>query len=259
MPKVIKKRAAKKKPKQEEEVKSVALQTIEKLKKRQKQVITVAGAVIALILLIIIVSAYSSSQKNKAYAIEMDAGRYYYGGTEESLSKEDRFNKAIELYQQSIDIKASPTALYYLGNSYFNLGDYDKAVEQYNKFVSKFSSEDTILPLVYQKLASSYFKSGKNDKALEALGRLAKVENGIFKDTALILEAQHYESAGDTAKGLQKYRELMLEFPSSPWTAAANAKVTAADNKESDKTEEKAPAEKDEKTEAAPPAEPEAK
>jgi tetratricopeptide (TPR) repeat protein len=259
MPKVIKKRAVKKKPKKDDEVKSVALQTIEKLKKRQKQVITVSGAVIAVILLIIIFTAYSSSQKNQAYSIQMEAGRYYYGAAKEAMSMEDRFKKAIELYQQSIDIKASPTALYYLGNSYFNLGDYDNAIAQYNKFVSKFSSKEKILPLVYQKLASSYFRSGKNDKALQTLGSLAKVENGIFRDTALILEAQYYESAGDTEKSLQKYRELILEFPSSPWTAAANAKVTAADNKELDKTEEKAPVKKDEKTDAAQPAEPAAK
>jgi tetratricopeptide (TPR) repeat protein len=259
MPKVIKKRTVKKKPKKDDEVKSVALQTIEKLKKRQKQVITVAGAVIAVILLIIIITAYSSSQKNQAYAFEMEAGRYYYGEIKESLSMEDRFKKAIELYQQSIDIRPSPTALYYLGNSYFNLGDYDNAVAQYSEFVSKFSSEEKILPLVLQKLASSYFKSGKNDKALETLGSLAKAENGIFKDTAMLLEAQYYESAGDTEKSLQKYRDLILEFPSSPWTAAANAKVTAADKKESDKTEEKAPAEKNEKADSAETAVPAAK
>ena len=32
-----------------------------------------------------------------------------------------------------------------------------------------------------------------NDKALETLGKLSKVNNGIFRDTALVLEARYYE------------------------------------------------------------------
>jgi len=230
MPKVIKKRSVKKKTVQSDEVKSVAFQAVEALKKKQQQVIIVVSAIVAVFVLLVVFSMYSSSQYKKAYSIEMDANQYYYGaGGDESLTQEDRWKKAMELFQQSVDAKATPTALFYLGNCYFNLGDYENAIKQYNIFADKFSGDKGILPLVYQKLASSYFKAGQNDKALETLGRLGKVNSGIFKDTALVFEARYYESAGESVKALDTYRELIAEFPSSTWTAEANAKISASE------------------------------
>lgn len=230
MPKVIKKKSVKKKTVHEEGVKSVALQTVLALKKKQKQVTVVVSSIIAVFVLFVAFSLYSSAQYKKAYTFEMDAYQYYYGdGGDESLSQEERWKKALELYQQSVDIKATPTALFYLGNSYFNLGDYENAIKQYTIFTDKFSRDKGILPLVYQKLASSYFQTGQNEKALDLLGRLRKVNGGIFKDTALVYEARYYESAGESVKALDTYRELIAEFPSSPWAAEANAKISASE------------------------------
>ncbi|NOZ70263.1 MAG: tetratricopeptide repeat protein, partial [Deferribacteres bacterium] len=114
---------------------------------------------------------------------------------------------------------------------YFNLGDFDNAIRQYNAFIDKFSSNKEILPLVYQKLAAAYFKTKQNDKALETLARLAEIEDGAFKDTALVLEARYYERAGEDAKALEKYKELSTEFPASPWSAEAASKIAAAEAK----------------------------
>lgn len=238
MPKIIKKKPVKKKTDQGEEVKSVALQAVESLKKKQQQVVIVVSVIVAVFLLFFVFSMYSSSQYKKAYSLEMDAHQYYYGdGGDESLSQEDRWKKALELYQQSVDVKATPTALFYLGNCYFNLGDYENAIKQYAVFTDKFSGDKGILPLVYQKLASSYFKTGQNDKALDTLAKLGKVNSGIFKDTALVYEARYYESAGEAVKALDTYRELISEFPSSTWTGEANAKISASEAEEAAKDE----------------------
>lgn len=256
MPKVIKKRPAKKKPVKEDEVKSAALQALYTLKARQKQIIIAAAAVIALVLVYIIFSLYSSSITEKAYSLEMEAYNVYTGAaSDESMSEADRWNKALELYGKAIDIKATPTALYYRGNCYFKLGDYENAIQEYSTFIDRFRRKTGILPLVYQKLASSYFKTGQNDKALETLDKLANVENGIFRDTALVLEARYYDSIGESEKALATYRELITAFPASPWGAEANAKVSSEEAKSAteksdgaDKTpEEPAPAVKMEK------------
>ncbi|HDH04354.1 MAG TPA: tetratricopeptide repeat protein [Nitrospirae bacterium] len=228
MPKIIKKRPARKKAVQENEVKSAALHALDKIKQRQRQVVTGVSVVAALIILYVIFALYSSSMSKKAYSLEMEAYNIYYSDASgESMSEEDKWKKALELYKQSVDIKASPTALFYLGNCYFNLGDYDNAIKEYNLLVDRFSSEEGMLPLVYQKLASAYFRTNQNDKALETLDRLAGVEDGIFKDTALILEAGYYEGAGEKEKALEKYREIITEFPVSPWSAEAGSKVAA--------------------------------
>ena len=243
MPKVIKKRPAKKKTIQEPEVKNFARKTLDEIKTRQRQVIIGGSVVVGVILLIIIVSVYSSSQRQKAYGLEIEASHLYYSAERgDAQSVGDRTQKAIELFIRSINTKATPTALYLLGNSYSRLGDYENAIKEYNRFIKKFSGEKAIIPLVYQKLASAYYKSGKADKALEALASLAKVDGGIYKDSALILEARYYDSTGEADKAMGMYKEIVAAFPSSPWAAEAQGKIAAADtalseSPEAEKTE----------------------
>jgi tetratricopeptide (TPR) repeat protein len=171
--------------------------------------------------------AYASSMRSKAYDIEVDAYNVYYSA-DPVQSVESRWKQALDLFQRSVDIKASPAALFYLGNSHFNLGDYDSAIQEYNRFVDKFSSEDEITPLVYQKLAAAQFRIGNNNDAVASLNKLAQVSGGIFKDTALVLEARHYASRGSNDMALAKYEEIVRGFPYSLWTAEAEAKVAAA-------------------------------
>jgi tetratricopeptide (TPR) repeat protein len=232
MPKAIKKKPVKKRTVQDEEVKSAALQALEKMKERQRQLIIGVSVVVAIIILYVVFSLYSSSMANKAYSLEQDAYKYYYGeNIDESMTDEDRWKKALELYKKSVDSKATPTALFYIANSYYNLNDYDNAIKEYNRFVSTFSSDRGILPLVYQKLASTYFLTNQNDKALETLGKLAGFDGGTFKDTAMILEARYYESTGEKEKAMERYRAIVSDFPVSPWSAEASSKISAEEAK----------------------------
>ncbi len=228
MPKTIKKRIVKSKTVKEDEVKSAALHALDALKQRQKHAIIAASAIIGIVILYIVFSLYSSSMAKKAYALETEAYDLYYSEiTDESITGAEKWNKAIDLFKKSLDAKATPTAAFYLGNCYFNMADYETAIKEYTSFIDKFSREAGILPLVYQKLASSFFKTGQNEKALETLGKLAKTENGIFGDSALILEARHFETSGEKEKAMGKYRELIANFPASIWSAEANSKITA--------------------------------
>ncbi len=98
-----------------------------------------------------------------------------------------------------------------------------------------------MLPLVYQKLASAYIKVGKDDEALETLDTLSKFKGGIFRDTALILEARMYEAAGKHEDAVKKYSELVKDFPFSPWSTEANAVIEMEEGEESAEQEEAAP------------------
>lgn len=235
MPKVIKKKPVKKKTVQEEDVKSVALHAVEKIRTRQKQVIIAASALAVIVIMYAGYAVYSSSMSSKAYELEKEAYTYYYAEKpNESMPEAERWKKALELYKKSIDAKPTPTALYYAGNCYYNLNDYDNAIKEYTKFADKFSGDKGVLPLVYQKLSSAYFKTGQKDKALDILGKLARVNNKIFKDTALVLEARYYDSAGEKEKALERYSGIVSDFPASPWSAEATSKVAAEKAKKGD-------------------------
>lgn len=227
MPKIIKKKPVKRKPVEEtEEVRSAALHALEAVKQRQKQAIIIVAVIVVAAVLLIGFNLYSSSRSQKASELEVEASRYYYREKPyDTMPDAERMKKALELYQGSFDAKSTPTALYYVGNSYFNLNDYENAIKQYTLFTEKFSSDYGILPLVYQKLASAYLKAGKSDKALETLGKLAGIRNGMFRDTALFMEARYYEGIGDTPKAQERYKVIAAEFPASPWAPEATAKT----------------------------------
>lgn len=241
MPKPIKKRIVKKTTIREDEVKSILMRTLDAANERKKHLIIALSVVVGLIAIYIVFSIYSASSKEKAYALEMNAYNYYYGiDIKESLTEKERWGKALNLYKQSVDIKATPTARFYLGNCYYNLDDFDNAIKEYTAFIDKFGSQKEILPVVYQKLASAYLKKNNNAKAIETLDKLAQLNNGIFKDTALALEARHYETAGDSGKAMEKYKELVKLFPSSSWSAEAKAKISREEDakKPAEKKEE---------------------
>ncbi|MBI4847632.1 MAG: tetratricopeptide repeat protein [Nitrospirae bacterium] len=226
MPKIIKKKPAKARPAQEDEVKHAALHALDAVKQKQKQVITIVSAILAVAILVVAFKFYSSSQNEKAYALEKEAYNIYYNTRSDKTTPEmERWKKALELFKKSVDVKATPTALYYLGNCYYNLNDHENAIKQYSLFIDKFGGNYQIVPLVYEKLASAYFKTGKSDKALETLGNLAKVNQGIFRDTALMTEARYYESTGNAEKAKERYKTVATEFPNSPWGAEANSKI----------------------------------
>jgi tetratricopeptide (TPR) repeat protein len=241
MPKIIKKKVCENKTVQESEVSGFALDALDAAKRIQKQLI-IAGSVIAAVLaLYMTFSMYSASVKAEAVAVEMKANNYFYGEVVEGdMSVDERLKKALAIYKESVDIKVTRTALYNLGNTYFRMGDYAGAIEQYDLFIKEFSGNTEMLALVYQKLAASYVRSGQNDKAYEALGKLAIIGGGIFKDTALLLEARYLEGAGDMGKSLEKYSELAMDFPGSVWSGEAASKLPKPGAETEEKTEEKA-------------------
>ncbi|MEW6603045.1 MAG: tetratricopeptide repeat protein, partial [Nitrospirota bacterium] len=135
------------------------------------------------------------------------------------------------LYKKSVDTKMTPTALFYTGNCYYNLNDYDNAIKEYERFTGKFSSDKQILPLVYQKMAAAYLKINQKEKAINALAKLAGIDDGIFKDTAAVIEARMYDESGDKEKALAKYKEIITKYPTSPWSTEASARLAAEEAK----------------------------
>ncbi len=228
MPKVIKKRTAKKAEAGSEDVSSIATETLQHIKEKKNILIAVIAVICVVIAAIAGFRLYASSLTAKSHALEREASDYYYGrNLKNPLSEEERFKKALELYHQAFKVKSSALTQFYIGNSYHKLNDYDNAVKAYTEFTNKYSKEDKIMPLVYQKLISSYMKAGKTEDALKTIEAFKKFNNSIFKDFALIEEARIYESLGKTEDARKKYEEILKEFPNSLWSIEAKLKTSA--------------------------------
>jgi tetratricopeptide (TPR) repeat protein len=247
MPKQIKKRATKSPVIQDIKAKRVFDRIQDFYKARRKNLITIGSLAGAVIVLYLVLAFYNNSLRQEAYSLEQKGYNYYYGiNINSSVTEEERWQKALELFKESVKVRSSATSLFYLGNCYYKLGDYGNAIKEYNVFTKEFKGEDEILPVVYQKLASAYIKTGQSREVLSTLGELALMSGGVFKDTALILEARYYKSIGEPARELERYRELVSLFPASSWLSEARARI---DMEESGKTGEKKKEGKEEKGE----------
>lgn len=226
MPKIIKKRITKKTGLKEEQVKSAVDHFKDVIKERKRISTYVLAVVGAAVISAILFFGYSFSVNKKAYSIEKEAFDYYYNiNLKHPVADEDRYKKSLELFKKRIEIKLAPVAQFYIGNCYFNLGDYDSAIKSFSEFIDAYRDNEEVLPLVYQKLASAYFKKGENDEAIKTLETLGQFKNGVFKDNALILMARHYESSGKAEEAMEKYKELIKDFPDSIWVTEAQRMI----------------------------------
>ncbi|MBI4686633.1 MAG: tetratricopeptide repeat protein [Nitrospirae bacterium] len=233
MPKVIKKRTVKKAESGSEDVSSIASETLQYVKEKKNVLISVIAVLCIAVAAVAGFRLYASSLTAKSHALEREASDYYYGrNLKNPLSEEERFKKALELYQQASKVKSSALIQFYIGNSYHKLNDYANAIKAYTEFIDKYSKEEKIMPIVYQKLISSYMKAGKTEDALRTIEAFKKFNNSIFKDFALIEEARIYESLGKTDDARKKYEEILKEFPNSLWSIEAKLKTSAKTERE---------------------------
>jgi len=225
MPKAIKKRVIKK-IEAEEEVKGLIRCTTDFIRQRKKLLILISSVLVLVIAITITFILYTIHLGKKAYLLQREADNYYYNiNLKIPFIEETRWKKALELYQQSFKVKPTPLVQFYIGNCYYKLDDFDNAVKAYTLFINKYTDEEGLLPLVYQKLSSSYIKSGKSQEALTTLQTLKNFKNGAFKDTALIEEARLYEEIGRDEEAKKIYGEIVKGFSSSPWSNKAKSKI----------------------------------
>ncbi len=226
MPRVIKKKTKKKNVGVETEVVDRLTDIKDQLKGKQKTVF-VYGAVIAVA---IVVAAgfffYQYSEGEKARQLEYDAYKVYYNEFQKQpFAPQERYQKALDLFQQAYSKKKSARLLLYISSADAELGKYDDALKGLDQLVKNYSSDKDILPLAYQKMADIQIKKGNKGEALKALDALYKSNVIIYKDLALVESARLLESEGKKDEALAKYKELADKFKDSPFLAEALAKL----------------------------------
>ncbi|MDR2383239.1 MAG: tetratricopeptide repeat protein [Prevotellaceae bacterium] len=96
---------------------------------------------------------------------QKQAEKYFFQGI--VYSAEGEYDKAIEAYNKSIKLKPNVNAYFDLGIAYNVKGEYDKAIEAYNKAIKlnpNFATE-------YNNLGDVYKNKGEYDKAIEAYNK----------------------------------------------------------------------------------------
>lgn len=86
------------------------------------------------------------------------------------------YESASKSYQEAYDLDPSPWTAYNLGNSLYQMGDYEGAAAQYE--ISEGSNEDLLRSDAYFNQGNAYFKSQKYAEAVEAYKESLKYNEG---------------------------------------------------------------------------------
>ncbi len=163
----------------------------------------------------------SSHWDTKASVLEYNAYNAFIEGN---------YTKSISLFQEIADkysgSKSAPVSLYYIGNSYLAIGQYEDAIRAYNSFIDKYSDQETILPLVYINLGSTYLDKNDYSNAIAAFRKVLSLKDALAADRAVYELARAYEASGDTAAAIEQYDSLTKNYPSSSWSQEAKVRLS---------------------------------
>jgi predicted negative regulator of RcsB-dependent stress response len=232
MPKAIKKKSRKKPIETETEVKDKISDLFETVRVKQKTVLTygVGALVVALAIAALFLYRYYAAEKSRELTYQ--AYKFYYNEYQgNSLSKEERVSRALDLFQKAYMKNRSAPLLLYIASSLYELERFDEALDKLNDFTKKYSSEKNLIPLAYQKMAMIHLKKGAKDEALKTLHDLINSESTIYKDYALIESGRILENAGKKEEAIEKYKKLSELHSDSPFYDEAQAKLNAFEAK----------------------------
>ncbi len=153
---------------------------------------------------------------DKALAIEKDYRTYYQRGValKKSGNTEGAKNSFEEVIKAKPDFEAGYNAL---GGVYFSMGNYEKAIENFEKVVSTSKSNSVKnavkknLSLAYAKMGNDALQNGNSEKGISYLEKA--VENNNY-DAAYLSLAKVYSEMGNYDKSLSA-AENALKYKSS--------------------------------------------
>jgi len=225
MPRPIKKKVAKKNIQTETEIKDALGNIKDTLKEKQKTVLVYSLIGLSAVLVFAVILFYQHTEGQKSRQLENSAYNAFYNlDQQKGMSKQEQYQKALDLFQQAYSKRKSPRVLLFIASSYVELGKYDDAMKTLTDFTKKYANVRSLLPLAYKEMAAIQLIKGDKEAALKTLDTLYK-SGTILQDYALIEAGRILEKDGKKEEAAAKYKELTEKFPGSPFLEEAKARL----------------------------------
>ena len=202
------------------------------IRRHTKQLLILLAAVVLVAGVIVMLFVFEGRTNRQADALGFEALRYYHGTlqTSQKDAKADPdYQKALERYQEIIEkYPRSPTAImaqYYIGNSYFELKNYDEAAKAYRKFIEKYHGNVDLTALVYERLGYTALMQGKPQEALEAFKKIVEMKGVKNQDQALFEIGRLYEKMGQQKDAIEQYKMIAKDYTKSPFAIEARVRI----------------------------------
>ncbi|HEY7750878.1 MAG TPA: tetratricopeptide repeat protein, partial [Ignavibacteriaceae bacterium] len=137
------------------------------------------------------------------------------GNFDEAISS---YNDFLSIYKNS---SLTPVIYYSIGDAYFNEGDYNAAVNNYEKVVASYPSSDYVFDAI-NGLTYSYVLMGSPEQAVELIDEFTtRNPNLKFSDQIFLKKGELYYSQRDYQNAKTSYQEFVVKFPKSTYVPEA--------------------------------------
>ncbi len=146
-----------------------------------------------------------------AQAAEGEAGQHFVRANYEG---------ALEKYLAVVDThpgtEAGARATYMLGNTYYQLGNYDEAERYYRRYQDDYSDDDVFAAGSLSGIAACMEERQQYPEAAEQYARAARTYPDVFNAPDILLSAARcYRLAGRMEEARASCRQVIDEYPTS--------------------------------------------
>ncbi len=113
--------------------------------------------------------------------------------------------------------RTTPLAVYFIGETHRLLAEYDKAVENFERYLKKEGSDGELSPFAAEGIAASYEGKGEFEKAMEQYKRLTVAPFESHRARGLYHMARMEQKLGKLKEAAQQFQAALDEFPGHPY------------------------------------------
>jgi len=178
--------------------------------------------VIALIAVIVVVIGFfiynnhmEGVEKEAQEAISKCQTSFYQQQYEVSLNGDSlkTFKGMLDIIKDYPGTKTANIAKVYAGLCYYNMGEYDKAINMLEDY--DVQDDKSISLSVTAALGDCYIHKGNNEKGIEKLMEAANDADNVLSALFMFKAAKVYESMNQKEKALELYKNIKSKYPES--------------------------------------------
>ena len=195
--------------------------------------------VIVAILALGTVAWLEKEKSREALVLEGQAQSLYVDRVVDDQQKtKENLGKATELYRQILDeyprTSSARLSLYLLGNTLMEQNDLPGAMKAYQQFLDQNRGDDMLVGLVSQRMAYAHLINGDQEAAVGKFSEVLSLPKALNKDQVLFELAKLEEAGEATEKALSYYKQLVEDYPASPYTNEASLRIKVLAPEESE-------------------------
>jgi tetratricopeptide (TPR) repeat protein len=127
----------------------------------------------------------------------------------------EKFNEVIEKFPRT---SAGKLSVLYQGNLHLRLGDFDNAINSYNKFLKIAGKEKLYRSFALEGLGYSFEGKKDYEKAINAYQKILEIGENFQKANATLGMGRCYEKLGKNKEALEQYKSFLKTSQKSMMT-----------------------------------------